>query len=96
MDWESPVPGFRVVEFDHTEPAKNAYRYYMILWQPTLLDEWAVVRIFGRHGQPKRTIATPFPSLEAAWPFIRALVKARLRHGYHVTYMEIDSTSRLI
>jgi len=27
----------------------------------------------------------PFPSLQEAWPFIRAIIKRRLRHGYKLT-----------
>jgi len=27
---------------------------------------------------------TPFPSLAVAWPFIRAIIRARLRHGYRI------------
>ena len=94
IDWESPLPGFRAVEFDRVEPDKNAYRFYRIIWQPTLFDAHAVIRFYGRIGQPKRMTANPFPSLEAAWPFIRALVKARLRHGYHITYLDIGDATQ--
>ena len=41
-----------------------------------------MVRTFGRKGRWKRVITTPYPSLQAAWPFIRATVKTRLRHRY--------------
>jgi hypothetical protein len=64
---------------------------YMIAWQSTLLDDGAVVRTFGRNpqgafgsGRWKRVITTPFPSLQAAWPLIRATVKTRLRHRYRI------------
>ncbi|OIO94472.1 MAG: hypothetical protein AUK03_06700 [Anaerolineae bacterium CG2_30_64_16] len=56
----------------------------MIAWQSTLLDDGAVVRTFGRKGRWKRVLTTPFPSLQAAWPFIRATVKTRLRHSYRI------------
>jgi hypothetical protein len=42
------------------------------------------VRTFGRKGRWKRVLTTPFPSLHAAWPFIRATVKNRLRHHYRI------------
>lgn len=50
-----------------------------------LLHSKAVVRIYGRKGQTQRLITPqPFDSLEAAWPLLRAIIKARLRHGYRV------------
>jgi hypothetical protein len=27
----------------------------------------------------------PFASLEEAWPLLRSIIRARLRHGYRVT-----------
>lgn len=92
MDWETPISGFRSARFERIEPAKNAYRFYQINWQPTLFEEWAVVRIYGRKGQPKRMIATSYASLEEAWPFIRKLVKIRLRHGYRVIQVNTISS----
>ena len=60
----------------------NARRYYAIGWQETLLG-WAVVRLYGRMGGPRRTIdPQPFDSLDEAWPTIRKLIKTRLNHGY--------------
>ncbi len=66
-------------------------KVYMIAWQATLVDDAslhdvAVVRTFGRKGRrkrdgpPGRAATTPYPSLQAAWPLIRAAVKTRLRH----------------
>jgi predicted DNA-binding WGR domain protein len=84
MNWEFPPQDFRFILFDRTEPEKNACRFYLIGWMPTLLDERAVVRMFGRKGETQRVITAPFESLEAAWPLIRSVIKARLRHGYQV------------
>ncbi len=84
MDWESPPPGFRFVLFDRTEPAQNTYRFYLIGWLPTLFDDGAVVRLYGRKGATQKVLMTPFPSIEQAWPFIRSVIKARLRHGYRI------------
>jgi predicted DNA-binding WGR domain protein len=66
------------------DPAANARGYYRIAWEPTLLDDHAVIRSYGRKGAWQRTCITPFPSFEAAWPLIRASLKTRLRHGYRV------------
>jgi predicted DNA-binding WGR domain protein len=84
MDWESPPQNFRFVLFDRTDRSKNAHRFYWVGWQPTLFDERAVVRIYGRKGETQRTVTTPFDSLEQAWPLIRSVIKARLRHGYQI------------
>ena len=88
MNWESPPPGFHYVLFDRTEPEKNVQRFYLVGWLPTLLDDGAVVRLYGRKGSSQRTLTTPFASLAEAWPFIRAEIKARLRHGYQVVTPE--------
>ncbi len=90
MDWESPPSGFRFVLFDRTEPAKNAYRFYLIGWLPTLFDEGAVVRLYGRKGTTQRARATPFPSITEAWPLIRSVIKTRLRHGYQIVAQNTD------
>lgn len=84
MDFEQAPDRFGYIIFDRTDREANARRYYMIAWQATLLDDGAVVRTFGRKGRWKRVITTPYPSLQAAWPFIRATVKTRLRHQYRI------------
>lgn len=83
-DWNTPQLDFRQVEFERVDLAANARRYYLVAWQPNLYGEGAVIRMYGRMGRFKRVSAMPFPSLEAAWPMIRAVVRTRLRHGYHI------------
>jgi len=82
--WTLPQPDFSQVEFERIDLAANARRYYLVAWQPNLYGEGTVIRMFGRMGRFKRMIAAPFPSLEAAWPMIRAIIKTRLRHGYRL------------
>jgi predicted DNA-binding WGR domain protein len=84
MDWDEPPAEFTAVELMRIDPPANARRYYRIAWEPTLFDEYAVTRTYGRRGVWRRTRTIPFPTLEAAWPLIRASIKARLRHGYIV------------
>ena len=84
MDFEQAPDRFGYIVFDRTDREANARRFYMIAWQSTLLDDGAVVRTFSRKGCWKRVITSPFPSLQAAWPFIRATVKTRLRHRYRI------------
>ena len=83
-EWDQPPAEFNAVELMRIDPPANARRYYRIAWEPTLFDEYAVTRAYGRKGVWRRTRSTPFPTLEAAWPLIRASIKARLRHGYTV------------
>jgi predicted DNA-binding WGR domain protein len=88
MNWETPPPGFRSVLFDRTAPGQNAYRYYLVAWWPTLLDEGAVVCAYGRKGASQTVRVKPFSSLAEAWPLIRATIKTRLRHHYRVVEPE--------
>jgi predicted DNA-binding WGR domain protein len=87
-EWRTPPPGFRAVRFDRTDRSANARRFYQVSWEPTLLDAGAVVRMYGRKGRWKRVAVTPFPSLAAAWPSIRAVVRTRLRHKYMIVAIE--------
>ncbi len=83
-EWSEPHADFGQVGFDRTDLAVNARRFYQVNWELTLLDDGAVVRTYGRKGRWKRVAVTPFPSLEAAWPILRATIRTRLRHGYRV------------
>ena len=76
--------GFTFLRLERVDREKNVARFYELCWTPTLLG-WAVVRRYGRIGRSQRTLISPFPDKEAAWPLIRALVRRRLRHGYRVT-----------
>jgi predicted DNA-binding WGR domain protein len=83
--WETPPVDFRFILFERVNPAKNEHRYYYLGWQPTLVDQGAVVRLFGRKGDTQRMISPqPFTSLEEAWPLIRTIIRTRLNHGYRV------------
>ena len=81
MDWEALPSDFRFVLFECVEPEENVHRFYLVAWLPTLFEEGAIVGVYGCKGGAQRTLTTPFPSLTEAWPFIRSLIKARLRHG---------------
>jgi len=64
--WTAPLPDFHFVLFDRTDPVQNTQRFYLVAWLPTLFEEGAVVRIFGRKGVSQRLYSTPFPSLAEA------------------------------
>jgi predicted DNA-binding WGR domain protein len=89
MDWENPPPGFRYVLFERINPHKNMRRFYYVGYHSTLIDEAAVVRLWGRiGGQQKHLSPQPFASLEEAWPLLRSIIRARLRHGYAIVLPE--------
>lgn len=77
--------GFRAfVRFQSTDPEQNRLRFYDLRWQPTLFGEGALVRVWGRQGQPGTVRATNYPDREQAQHDIRQLVRRRLHHGYQV------------
>jgi predicted DNA-binding WGR domain protein len=83
--WDTPPTDFRFLLFERVNPEKNESRFYYLGWQPTLLDEGAVVRLFGRKNGAQRMLTPqPYASLEEAWPLLRAIIKTRLRHGYKI------------
>lgn len=79
------LAGFRAyVRFASTDPEKNRLRFYDLCWQPTLFGEDALVRVWGRQGQPGTVRATVYPDRDRAQQDIRQLVRRRLAHGYQV------------
>jgi predicted DNA-binding WGR domain protein len=72
------------VRFQSTDPQQNRLRFYDLRWQPTLFGEGALVRVWGRQGQPGTMRATVYPDRHQAQAAIRALVRLRLAHGYQV------------
>jgi predicted DNA-binding WGR domain protein len=72
------------VRFQSTDPATNRFRFYDLRWQPTLFGEGALVRVWGRQGQPGTVRVTLYPDRDQAQAAIRSLVRRRLAHGYQV------------
>ena len=72
------------VRFESIDPAANRRRFYDLVWQPTLFGEGALVRTWGRQGQPGTTRATVYPDRDGAQAEIRQVVRRRLQHGYRV------------
>ena len=72
------------VRFASTDPQRNRLRFSDLRWQPTLFGEGALVRVWGRQGQPGTVRATVYPDRDRAQRDIRSLVRRRLAHGYHV------------
>lgn len=72
-----------IAYLERINPQKNEYRFYAIYFVDTLLGP-AVMRAHGRKGAWARVLPPVFfPDLEAAEPYIRHLIRRRLRRGYH-------------
>lgn len=83
--WEKPPPDFCYILFERVDVEENAARFYYLAFLPTLLHPRAVVRMYGRKGETQHLITPqPFESIDEAWPLMRSIIKARLRHGYRV------------
>ncbi len=72
------------IRFESVEPTENRQHFYDLTWQPTLFGEGALVRTWGRQGQPGTTRATFYPDRDGAQAEIRQVVRQRLAHGYRV------------
>jgi predicted DNA-binding WGR domain protein len=85
MDIDRLQRGFTYLLLERVNPEKNENRFYYLAWQPSLFEDGAVVRSYGRKDGHRRTLTPlPYPSLDEAWPLIRAILRRRLRHGYKI------------
>ena len=79
------VPPFeRELRLVSVDPSRNRARFYILQWHPTLWEDLALVRIWGRigsRGQAKVLLHAPTPQVDAV---IERLVRRRLQHGYQV------------
>ncbi|MGE0545001.1 MAG: WGR domain-containing protein [Dehalococcoidia bacterium] len=79
------LAGFQAyVRFASIDPAQNRLRFYDPRWQPTLFGEGALVRVWGRQGQPGTIRATVYPGRSQAQQAIHRVVRRRLQHGYQL------------
>jgi predicted DNA-binding WGR domain protein len=79
------LAGFRAyVRFESVDPTTNRWRFYDLLWQPTLFGEGALVRVWGRQSQSSTRRVTVYPDRAQAASEIRQVLRRRLRHGYQV------------
>lgn len=89
MEIDKLRPNFSYVEMIHEGGDGKAWRWYRIGWEQTIVG-WAVVRMYGRRNQTKRTLPPlAFESLDEAWPKIRSVLQKRLREGYELNAPEV-------
>ena len=85
VEMTETIAGFRAyVRFASVDPAENRRRCYDLTWQPTLFGDGALVRTWGRQGQPGTSRASFYPDRACADAEVRQVVRRRLAHGYRV------------
>jgi len=73
----------QALRFHSVNPQLNHYRYYVILWTPTLWGSWAVVRRWGRIGTDQvRELVHECANLDEALWVAADQIERRLRRGY--------------
>ena len=55
------------IRLERREPARNRQRFYAITVTPTLFGSWAMVREWGRIGQPGTVREMEFATEAEAW-----------------------------
>ena len=65
-------------------PERNEHRFYAVQVGPSLFDEHAVLRLWGRIGGYQRQMVTPCQSPDDAQVLARQLIQRRLQHGYQI------------
>jgi predicted DNA-binding WGR domain protein len=64
------------------DPARNRWRFYRVVLQQDLLGGTAVIREWGRLGQPGRIRRDPYPDTAAAETAAAELVRRKEKRGY--------------
>ena len=72
------------IHLEQREPARNIQRFYAITVTRTLFNEWAVVREWGRIGQPGTVRETWFETEGEALAAGERWRQRKVKRGYHV------------
>jgi predicted DNA-binding WGR domain protein len=66
------------------DPVQQRQRFYALIWQPSLVDEGALLRSWGWVGARGRTVVARYADRDTAQPVIQRLIQRQLRQGYRV------------
>lgn len=66
------------------DPSRNVARFYRMFIAPNLWGEWTLFREWGKIGSGGQVRHDPFPNAGAALLAMQALVRAKLKRGYHL------------
>jgi predicted DNA-binding WGR domain protein len=87
---DTPLANFNSITLHRINPEQNEYRFYQLKWTSTLLDDGAIVRIYGRINGGQRILSPlPYSSIEDAWSMICKQIHKRLNHGYQVAGLSV-------
>lgn len=64
-------------------PEKNQFRFYRMDVQPTLFNEWSLVREWGRIGRQGRVVIDTFGTLDEAHSAFDRKAAEKQRRGYN-------------
>lgn len=70
------------IRLERREPARNRQRFYAIIITPTLFGAWAMVREWGRIGQPGTVREAWFETESAAWAAGAQWRERKEKRGY--------------
>jgi predicted DNA-binding WGR domain protein len=70
------------IHLERREPARNRWRFYAITVTRTLFDGWALVREWGRIGQPGTVRETWFETEGEAWEAGEQWRQRKEKRGY--------------
>lgn len=71
-------------------PARNEARFYYVLVGPALLDQHAVIRVWGRIGGQQRMLVTPCQDDRETQTLAERLIRRRLKRGYTLIWDEVS------
>ncbi|MBK7543104.1 MAG: WGR domain-containing protein [Candidatus Competibacteraceae bacterium] len=71
-----------MIHLERREPARNRLRFYNIVVTPTLFGGWALVREWGRIGQPGTMRETWFDTERAAIEAGERIRQRKEKRGY--------------
>jgi predicted DNA-binding WGR domain protein len=66
------------------EPDKNLHRFYQMFVTPGLLDEWSLIREWGRVGSPGTVRKDWFDTEEQAAIARQKIITSKQKKGYQV------------
>ena len=70
------------IRLERREPARNRQRFYTIRVVKTLFGSWAMVREWGRIGQPGTVRETGFETEGEAWEAGKQWRQRKEKRGY--------------
>ncbi len=79
------LPPFQsYIRLESIDPDTNRFRFFILQWQPTLWNERALVRIWGRLGTPGQSRLVCSIETEPPTTALHRLLRRRLAHGYAI------------